>query len=117
MTINAPEYSMLEPPHKIDSSPKDARKSVYDLARNRIVFCTQEQHDRFQRDVSGEDVPLDEPSCMFLVGYEDVNGPDVTMERFVRVLHISVNMDYFKIGEENYSDLLPYLVKHEIYES
>ncbi len=111
-----PKYSKLGQTHKVEGVPKESMQSFRELAQSRVRVCSQEEYNRFQRDVLGADSQTTYPEAMFLVSVANVVAEE-HIERWVEALDIRVNRDYFIIGEEDYTDLIPYEVEHEIYET
>ncbi|MEK7203202.1 MAG: hypothetical protein AAB653_02690 [Patescibacteria group bacterium] len=115
MEINTPEYSKLDKPHKIEGAPAEAKKSFYELARSRVELVAEPEYFRFKKDVFGKDY-WRYPSAAYILSRDDRITED-SVKRFVDTLDIKVNKDFFFLEGEDYSDLIPYVVEHEIYES
>jgi len=114
MGINVPEYSRLETPHQVEGSPKESKQSFYELAHSRTRYCTQEEHLKFEKEVWGDDWQVS--SAMYVIDRNDGIATNQDEETFVNALDISINKDFFQFEGEDYSDLIPYAVEHEIYE-
>lgn len=114
MGINVPEYSRLDNPHQVEGLPKESKQSFYELAYSRTRYCTEEEHLKFESEVCGDDWQFS--TAMYIVEKNDRTTTNQDEETFVNTLDISINKDYFKFKNEDYSDLIPYAVEHEIYE-
>lgn len=58
MTIEVPEYSYLEKPHKVEGTPKESCDSFYELAKSRVRIVSQDEHRKFEKDIFGPDHEL-----------------------------------------------------------
>ena len=114
MAIKVPEYSYLEEPHKVEGTPKESRQSFYELAKSRVRLVSQDEHLKFEKDIFGPD--WGSCSAIYIIDTSDKIA-EGQQERWLKVLDISVNKDAFIYGGEDYSDLIPYAVEHEIYEA
>jgi len=114
MSIKVPEYSYLEKPHKVEGTPKESRESFYELTKSRVKLVSQEEHLKFEKDIFGHDWKWS--SAVYVIDKSDETTEE-QQERWLKALDISVNKDFFVQGGEDYSDLIPYAVEHEIYES
>jgi len=108
-----PEYSKLEKPHKVEGLPTEQKKSFYEMAKERVRIVGAEEHASFEQDMYG----LSQyPAAVYIVS----NRKDVIegkVENFVDALDINVNKDFFFVDKEDYTDLIPYAVEHEVYEA
>jgi len=111
MEINIPESSNLEQPHLIGKDILEARRSFWELAKSRIVYRNQQEHIDFEKTVFGPDHHVS--SAIYVLQAKNIGEGD-NFQRWVKALEISVNVDFF--GEE-YKDLIPYAIEHEIYEA
>ena len=115
MKNNPWESSLIKPPHKVEGAPKEARESFYELAKNRIKYLNRKEY------LEWVDVPYEykwvySSPAMNIINAETVKEED-NLEKWVDRLEIAVNKDAFKINEKDYSDLIPFVAEHEIYEA
>ena len=108
----APESSFLTTPHLIEGEPANARRSFYEIVKNRVRVVKQDDHDTFQKVAT---MSYDNPSAFFLIGIDDVDVDD-NVERWLHVADISINEDYFILEKEDYRDIIPFVTEHELYE-
>lgn len=107
-----PELPHLEHPYKVESPPKEARASFYEFVKNKIEYLTSEEIIKWDRDRRGYPDP-EHPSVALYDSCEEGDN----LEKWVDNLEIAINKDAFKIKDKDYSDLMPFVVEHEIYEA
>ncbi len=104
-----------EPKIPIESPPKEARASFYEFAKNKIEYLTGEEIVKWDRDRGGYPEPEHPSVALYSISphYYEEGG---SLEKWIDSLEIAVNKDAFRIKGEDYSDLMPFVVEHEIYE-
>jgi len=53
MTLNLPESSFINPPHEVEGTPKEARASFYELAKDKIKYLTWDEVKKWHKDMKG----------------------------------------------------------------
>jgi len=108
MTHKLPESSFMNPSHEVKGTPKEARESFYEFAKKRIKYLN---HEEFIKLNPGEISP-----AFNIIDAESLQEGD-NLEKWVDRLEITVDKDAFKIKGKDYSDLMPFVAEHEIYEA
>ena len=116
MTSTLPESSFINIPHKIEGTPKEARASFYELAKSRIKYLTHEEFIKLDRDTGGFPGKECLTPAFNIINAESFQEGD-NLEKWVDHLEVAVNKDAFKINKKDYSDLMPFVAEHEIYEA
>ncbi len=111
-----PELPHLEHPYKVEGPPKEARKSFYEFAKHRIKYLTNEEFIKFDRDTGGFPDEKHISPAFHIIDPESLQKGD-NLEKWVDNLEIAVNKDTFKVKGKDYSDLMPFVAEHEIYET
>jgi len=101
----------LKNPREIDRNFQKAKQEFWELAQSRINIDTQEQHEVFHEAYFPKDEIPTSAAFALLPGYSK-NSTD--QEKAILEFEISINKDFF--GDE-YADLIPYAIEHEIYEA
>ena len=114
MTPKLPESSFINLPHEVKGTPKEARASFYELAKNRVKYLTNKEFVELNQDMLYNET-LSSPA-MNIVNVESSQKGD-NLEKWVDYLEITVNKDAFKINKKDYSDLMPFVLEHEIWET
>ena len=112
MTHKLPESSFINIPHKVEGTPKEARESFYELAKDKIKYLTNEEILKWYEDMFGRrqhSIPL----AAYIIGSNTEND----FNKWIYNLEIIVKKDAFNIEGKDYSDLLPFVLEHEIYEA
>lgn len=112
MTPKIPEIPEIHPPYKIEGTPKEARESFYEFVKHRIEYLAKKEIIKWDRDRGGH--PEHPPVALFSPDPCEEGGD---LERWINKLEIAVNKDAFKIKGKDYSDLMPFVLEHEIYEA
>ena len=114
MTPKPPESSFLDLPHKVEGSPKEARESFYEFAKDKIKYLTQEEIEEWRNRVAkitGREIDI--PAATAIISFKE----EKNFGKWIHNLEIIVNKDSFNIGGKDYSDLMPFVLEHEIYEA
>ena len=111
-----PEIPYLDPSHKFEGPPKEGGKSFYEFAKHRIKYLTKEEFIKFDRDTGGFPDEEHISPAFHIIDPESLQEGD-NLEKWVDRLEIAVNIDTFKIKGKDYSDLMPFVAEHEIYEA
>lgn len=114
MGIKVPDYSYLTTPYKVEGIIWESKKSFYELALKRVRYLSANEHIRFEKDVFWDDYEIS--TAVYILDRNNVITSEWDEEIFVNALDISVNKDAFYLNGEDYTDLIPYAVEHEIYE-
>lgn len=111
-----PESSFVSPPHEIDGSMREAKKSFYDLAKSRIKYLDSEGFRKYQE--SYNSTPNYRTPAAFVIcrSYDKNNEGKVT-KKWIENLEIIINKDAFDFRGKDYSDMIPFAIEHEIYEA
>lgn len=110
-----PETPQTVFPYKIEGSAREVKESFWSFAKSRIVHIPPERlrMAEQQRRLTGR--PPFPPAELYVrARSKRVPGGDV--EIVVEDLRIAVNVGAFRIDEKDYSDLIPFVEEHEIYE-
>lgn len=104
------ESYKLDEPHKFERDMKEAKEHFWEIAKTRVRIHSAEEHAEFH----DAHFPKNEKptSATFVLDRVSTEGDDP--EKGISGFEISINKDYF--GEE-YADLIPYAIEHEIYEA
>lgn len=113
MRFKLPESSCLDPFHKVEGSPKEARASFYELAKDRVKYLTHQEMLKWHEDVYGEKQLHTAAFVAAVFGPEE----EKNIGKWITHLEIVVNKDAFNINGKDYSDLMPFVLEHEIYEA
>lgn len=115
MEIKLPESSIIKSPHKMEGPMKEAKKSFYDLARDKVKYLTQDEVLEWNKKISGRKNCLTSASAI-ISHYTKVAG-EGDIEKWIDGLEIIVNKDGFNFNDKDYSDLIPFILEHELYET
>lgn len=110
--MNIPESARLGVLHHIDNDMIEAKKSFWELAKSRITYRSQAEHLAYQKLIFGEDYNNVNTAVYVCAPVAYQEGDSV--EKWVAGLEISINKDIFG---DDYQDLIPYAVEHEIFEA
>lgn len=91
---------------------KKAKADFWELAKSRIFYRTDAEQLAFVKRLFGED--SQRRYTAVYVREVGTSGPEPDPEKWVTGLEISVNKDFFG---NDFADLIPYAVEHEIYEA
>lgn len=106
---NDSESYELENPHFLERNMKEAKANFWAFARSRTHVDTYEEHAKFHDAHFLKNIVPTSAAGVFERGSTEGDDP----EKGILAMEISVNKDFF--GEE-YADLIPYAIEHEIYE-
>lgn len=117
MTIEIPKSSKLDTPHEVEGTMKEAKTSLYELAKNRVRFLSDQEFSAWCREFGpwGEEA-VKSPAVMVVWprGGKEVEGK---IEKVITHLEIVINKEKFQIDGEDYSDIIPFAIEHELYET
>ena len=111
--LKHPESLYLPKPYKIEGAPKEAKERFYEMAKSRIVYLTKDEMIKFGEQATGEDESSTTGLYVRLSRKEVVDG---NIDKWIDGLQIAINKDAFQIDGQDFSDLIPYAVEHELYE-
>lgn len=116
MEYKIPESSFINPPHKIEGKMEKARESFYELAKDKIRYFNHQQFiDWVSEIVDKETAVVYKNSGALVVIKSEKNEED--QKKYVTNLEIAVDTSKLNFNGENYEDILPFVIEHEIYES
>lgn len=111
--LSNPENYYLKEPYKVEGASKESREAFFEMARSRIHYATREEMADFGRRTSGGDESGTTALYILLPREKMISG---SVEKWIDGLQIVVNKDAFIRDDEDFSDLIPYAVEHELYE-
>lgn len=113
-----PECSRLRRQHEILDSSKEQRKSFYKMAEDRISYLNTQEIKEWIEESIGASVAHGGIAYAY-TGYRDARDKAISdsPRRWVTHLEIVVNEELFKDEEEDFSDILPFVLEHELYEA
>ena len=111
MKPKLPESSFINLPHEVKGTPKEARASFYELAKNKIKYLSDKEVIEWVSKTIG---PKEYPSKTAVSVIHTSESKN--LRKWVNNLEIIINKDAFKIKGKDYSDLIPFVVDHEIFE-
>jgi len=94
---------------------KEAKKSFYDLAKDKIKYLSHDEVSEWNKKSSGRENYLTNASYIIIYSTKATEEGDV--EKWIDGLEIIVNQDAFNLNDKDYSDLMPFVLEHEIYEA
>lgn len=111
MEPELPESSFLKPPHKVEGTPREARASFYELAKDKVKYLTSEEILKWRKETFGKsDISI----ATYIIGGSNTEND---FNKWIYNLEIVVNKDAFNVKGKDYSDILPFVLEHEIYEA
>ena len=115
MKLKPPESSFINPLHEVKGTSKEARASFYERAKDKIKYITEEEARKWFEEATGQKCDPNVPitAAVFSNTIRSKHGS----RKWLNNLEIIVNEDAFNIDGEDYSDLKPFVIEHEIYES
>lgn len=113
--LKFPESSFIKPPYKVEGPPKEARESFYELAKDRIKYLNSEEFKKWQTEVREKPNFLTAGSGIMVRAKDIYKGRD-NVDKWIRNLEIVIDKDRFNINGKDYSDVIPSILEHEIYE-
>ncbi len=100
--------------HEIVGDPLSAKESFYKLAASNVHYMSS--YEMFMWKIENDmRLNLSPGSFAISVRYNNSNPGDV--KRWVASLDIVINKDMFLIKGEDFSDCIPYVLEHEVYEA
>jgi len=119
MEYKIPESSFVNPPHKIEGSMHEARESFYELAKNKVRHLNHEQFTDWVHKNIGEGKMgrafSNSPAIVFFMN--DNNKEEQNVEKYLKNLEIVVDTSKFNLNGKDFTDILPFVIEHEIFES
>lgn len=113
--FSLPETSRLEKPLNMEGLIIESKKSFYELAKSKIKYLSSEEIVEWHKKNSGRENYLSTAS--YIIGCTLNVHEDKSVEKLVNALEIVVNKDYFVINGNDFSDCIPFVIEHEIYET
>ncbi len=112
-----PESSNINPPHKIEKSINDSKKSFYELAKNKISYFSHQEFLSWLSSMIDDEnwsENFAESPALGLINFKI--SPKDDFEKYITNLEIAIDISKFSIDGENYEDLIPFIIEHEITE-
>jgi hypothetical protein len=116
MTPKIPEIKYIHPPYEVEGTPKEARESFYEFVKERIKYLTDAEIRKWDKDRGGDQESKGPLPALYIISVGESKKEDKP-EKWINNLEIVVNKDAFKIKDKDYSDVMPFVVEHEIYET
>lgn len=98
---------------KIKGNPNEFVKRFYNLARKKVKLLNSEDYSNFENKTFGD---TNGKTASYHLSYEGVEEGNI-MKMKISNFEIMLNEDAFFINGKNYSDLIPYIIEHEIFET
>jgi hypothetical protein len=114
MGLTFPESSIVEPPFKADGDMSKSKESFYELAKSKIKYLTDAEFKVWSGQNPG--INDDSSNATYILSGKYVKDTDGNVENLVTNLEIAINRDAFIVDGEDYSDVVPFVVEHEIFE-
>jgi len=115
MELNLPESSLLREPHKIEGPMTEARESFYELAKSKIKYLSSQEIAEWHKKMSGRENYV--TTISYIVSHNSDVTEDGDFEKWVNALEIVVNKDVATFNGEDFSDCMPFIIEHDIYEA
>lgn len=112
-----PESSKLEQPHMIEGTMKEAKDSLYELARERVRLMNGQEYSDWLKKFGDWAVERVGHSPAVVAVWPRKGEQNGNKVKGITHLEIGVNKDKFQIDGEDYLDILPFAIEHEIYEA
>ena len=113
MEPELPESSFIKPPYKVEGTPKEARASFYEFAKDRIKYLNEEEFRKWQKE--NRKKPNFITTASLVIGFSTREGDN--FNKWIDNLEIIINKEGFNVYGKDYSDILPFVLEHEIYEA
>lgn len=119
MKYKTPESSFINPPHKIEGKISEAKKSFYELAKDKVRYFNHQQFMDWVSKIVGKGKAkiLYENAAVLAVIKNEKSQEEQKIEKYVTNLEIAIDATKFNINNKSYDDILPFVIEHEIYES
>jgi len=112
-----PESSRLDQPHKVDGTMEESKASLYELAKSRVRLLNDEEYLAWCKEFEWWGKIAKKSPAVTVVWPTSGGKVDGKMEKIITHLEIVVNKDKFQIDGEDYSDIIPFVVEHELSEA
>ncbi len=112
------ESTFINPPHKIEGKTGKAMESFYELAKGRVRHFNHQQFMDWLSESLGEEKSKafeKIPAIVFVKN--EVREEDQRIEKYLTNLEIAIDTSKFNLNGKDYTDILSFVVEHEIYES
>ena len=117
MTENPSTLINLEKPIEMTGKIPEDKAVFYELAQERVTFQSREESSRWRQRHGF----TNETTATHAVQLCFTQEPKGNVRQFVKGLEIMVNLGYFeelsKAENKDYTNLIPYIIEHEIYEA
>ncbi len=115
MEIKCPESSIINDPHKIEGPMKEAKKSFYELAGRKVKYLSWDEIQKWHKETTGRDCYV--TTASYILGCNTNVTEEGDFEKWINNLEIVVNKDVFTINGKDFSDIIPFILEHDIYEA
>ena len=115
MEIQFPESSIVNNPHRIEGPMREVKESFYELARSKVRYLSSDEIQRWNKEVRGIDRYVSPVS--YILNYRLEVSEEADYKKWINNLEIVVDKGAFKINGKDFSDLIPIVLEHDIYEA
>ncbi|NMB47869.1 hypothetical protein GYA13_00275 [Candidatus Kuenenbacteria bacterium] len=112
MEFKFPESSIVNNPHKIEGPMEEAKKSFYEFAKSKVKYLSRDEIKKWHKETSGRDGY--ETTASYIISFNTEEGG---FEKWINNLEIMVNRDIFSLNGKDFSDIIPFVLEHDIYEA
>lgn len=98
---------------KIKGDINQFTRKYYILAKNKVKIVNSKDYYDFEEKYFGDKKGI---TASYNISYEGIEENNF-MKMKIKNLQIILNRDSFTLDGEDYSDLIPYIIEHEIFES
>lgn len=112
------ESANLKKPYKIEGNMLEAKKSFYELVKDRVRILNSREFSSWVDKLSGfgKTDNFKKYPAFVLCWPKYGKNRKGEFDKFLTALEIVINRDSFCIEEKDYSDIIPFVVEHEIFE-
>jgi len=110
------ESSFINPPHEVEGSMREAKKSFYELAKSRIKYLNSEDFRKYQESYNPAPNYHTHASFVLCRSY-DKNNEGIVTGKWIENLEVIIDKGGFNSNGKDYSDMIPFAIEHEIYEA
>jgi hypothetical protein len=112
------ESSKLNQPHKIEGTMEEAKASLYELAKSRVKIMNDQEYSEWVKEFgSWESKHFGYSPAVAIVWPKKGEKIGDKIEKTITHLEIAVNKDKFLIDGDDYSDIIPFVIEHELSEA
>lgn len=116
----APESARLDKRHLVEGNVLEAKERFYELAQSQVRHVDNNGMREWLESAfvqfADKNVKMEEINAVAVIAHNyDEWTPDDT-EKWLRSLEIVINDSAFKINGQDFSDVMSFIVEHEVYE-